>query len=245
MSRRKILIVFIGLSLVAVGLGFCIPQHEHDPLAERILAYLDLCGEQPGDKAMNSDKPATIQVEIRAVSLPAFSNHAKQGKPVAGVATDLLHFLSAVQNVRRAHITQWPRLTLSNGQPAVCEAPMVRRGIGKDGATVLKSYGFRFDATPTLRKDGRIHLQFAAELASPPDRHLPENVMHANASFVLNDQQTGVIGGLKRECIDRSDYHVPMLSELPAIGPWFRVPSEREIDEELFILVTPKLVLAP
>ncbi|MSQ94363.1 MAG: hypothetical protein EXR98_07385 [Gemmataceae bacterium] len=244
MSRRKLLILVVGLALVAIGLGFFIPHPE--PGAKQILACLDPCGEQPADEAMQSDQSATIELEFRIVAMPVFSEYAKQGKPVAGVATNLFQLLSAVQGHRSAHIMQNPRVTTISRQPAHSQFGTLVYEAAEDEVPVFPGfYGITTKATPTLRKDGCIHVQVDAELSFPRDKHLPAQVVRARASLVLNDQQTGFIAGLTRKSIDRSDYRVPVIGDLPWIGDWFRLPREREVDEELLFLVTPRLGTGP
>jgi hypothetical protein len=247
MSRRKTLTLTAAWSLLALGLGFSVPMLAPKPVPDpgRILACLDPCGEQASDKAMKSDRRATIQVELRIVSFPIFSDFAKRGQPVCGTVTNLYHLLECVQDIRQAHIKQCPKQTAMSGQAIMTGGLMVRPAIAEDGvSTVQKYYGILAKGTATLRKDGRIHLQVDVSDSLLPDKCLPDVTLRARGSFVLDNQQTAFMGGLTRKNVDRYPYDVPFLSALPGIGSWFSFPREVEFEEELLIFATTEIVSA-
>ncbi|GEM_PF-6265952 len=64
----------------------------------------------------------------------------------------------------------------------------------------------------------------------------------AKASVELKVGETLVIGGLSQKRPDRTLFKVPVLSELPGVGSWFSFQREREIEAELVILVTPRII---
>jgi len=240
MSRRKILLLAGGLSLIVIGLGFCVPKPAPDSKA--IFACLVPRDGPASDEAAKSERLATIEIKICVVALPISSDDAKQGKRVRGVVTDLHRMLTAVQ---RGHISQFPRQTTLSGQPFSLGWCMMRSELAEDGvSSVNKLRGAKATGTATLLKNRSIHLHIEFTDNSLVHDLLRDQVVRAKASFVLEDQQTGFMGGLKRKNIDKSPYEVPLLSELPAIGSWFSIPREVEYEEEVLILATPKIVHA-
>jgi hypothetical protein len=243
MSRRKVLLLAGGLSLIIIGLGFCVPKPAPDSKA--IFACLVPRDEPASDEAAKSERLATIEVEIRVLRLPIFSDDAKQGKRVRGVVTDLHRMFTAVQDNGRGFIAQFPRQTTLSGQPFSLGWCMMRSELAEDGVSnVNKLRGVKATGTATLLKNRSIHLHIELTDNSLVHDRLRDQIILAKASFVLEDQQTGFMGGLRRKNIDKSPYEVPLLSELPAIGSWFSIPREVEYEEEVLILATPKIIHA-
>ena len=54
--------------------------------------------------------------------------------------------------------------------------------------------------------------------------------------------ETLVIGGLSQKRIKKIAMQAPVLSKLPGVGSWFCFTRQREIEEELVILATPRIV---
>ena len=51
-----------------------------------------------------------------------------------------------------------------------------------------------------------------------------------------------MVGGLKQKGTQHGTGHVPLLSELPTVGSWFSYEYDEEVEEELLILITPRVV---
>ncbi len=106
------------------------------------------------------------------------------------------------------------------------------------------------EATPTLMEDGGIRLRLRLNRSDAKDSRRPavdaagnaqSDVVEAEVCLVLRPGQTGFIAGAMRRCKQHHEYR-PLASEVPVIGECFRFHYETEIDDELVILVTPKLV---
>jgi type IV pilus assembly protein PilQ len=64
----------------------------------------------------------------------------------------------------------------------------------------------------------------------------------ANTAMLVKDSDTVVIGGLyKRTLTSRRD-GVPWLSQMPVLGWLFRNDTEEDINEELLIFITPRII---
>lgn len=64
----------------------------------------------------------------------------------------------------------------------------------------------------------------------------------AKARAELKTGESLVVGGLSQKRPECTMVKLPGLSELPGVGSWFSFRQEREIEEELVILVTPRIV---
>ncbi|MCX7801230.1 MAG: hypothetical protein N2109_12925 [Fimbriimonadales bacterium] len=76
-----------------------------------------------------------------------------------------------------------------------------------------------------------------------PGTGLPTVVRRsASATLVLPDGGSLVVGGLRDERRDRSTVRVPLLSELPLLGGWFRFPRTKTVSSELAFVVTVRIL---
>src|SRR5439155_16413362 len=64
----------------------------------------------------------------------------------------------------------------------------------------------------------------------------------ANVAVQMEDGQTLAIGGLIQNRVDSNASKVPVLGDLPFFGAAFRNMTYTETEEEMIILVTPRLV---
>jgi Flp pilus assembly secretin CpaC len=266
MSRRNIFLLAGILSAAGVSLGFFVPSFLPSPtqgLVKKLRSCLDATSEEWNDDDMQLAGSEKIQVRLLIAALNIsktrtnlLADDENAAKAVCGVVKDDDRLHMILQRLRHEGCLKLfaePTISTMNGRPARVmsggEVPIRAAG---DGAVIeMKEFGTSANMLPILRKDGRIHLQLEVTL-SQPKAHIDLSkgvagdhefdIVQAKASLVLKDEQTGFIGGMKRKDIDRSAYHVPGFSELPGIGSCLVFPREVEIDEELLILVTPKLV---
>jgi hypothetical protein len=61
----------------------------------------------------------------------------------------------------------------------------------------------------------------------------------------VRDGQTIVIGGLISDRYERRENMVPVLGELPLVGPLFRADKEKTMKTELLIVLTPYVIESP
>ena len=64
----------------------------------------------------------------------------------------------------------------------------------------------------------------------------------ASAIVNVRDGYTVVLGGLMRESISRQAQRIPLLGDLPIIGPFFRKTTSRREKSELLVFLTPHVV---
>jgi pilus assembly protein CpaC len=109
----------------------------------------------------------------------------------------------------------------------------------------------RLNFTPFLTGGGNIRLQVAPEVSSLDFASglvvsgfaVPALLIRRAATEVeLQDGQTFAIAGLLDNNTLDSVTRVPILGDLPIIGPLFRSRQRRENRTELLVLVTPRLI---
>jgi Flp pilus assembly secretin CpaC len=252
-SRRKILLLCGSLAIAAISLGFYVP-HYFSPIAELVAemrSLLEPTSEEAAGADLELDQKKVIEIEV----LVALIDLSKTGsllladeengvRPVCGVVKDSDRFFAILRQLGREdciHILSQPSMatrsrslgTVSAGQ----QVPIVENGI----ATGLKFYGSQVELLPTLRSDGRIHLDVVVEYSEPHEGA----AIGVKGSIVVRDGQTCFFfSGVKRNFKRTSVLAVPLLHDVPGIGPWFVFRRDVEAEHEMLVIVTPKLVIS-
>jgi len=107
---------------------------------------------------------------------------------------------------------------------------------------------------PVVLGNGKIHLEVRPELSARSDANgisIPGvtptivpgfTTRRAQVAVQIEDGQTLAIGGLIQNTVNASITKVPVLGDIPFINTAFTAKTFTETEEELLILVTPRLV---
>jgi len=102
--------------------------------------------------------------------------------------------------------------------------------------------------TPTLLPNGQIHLAVDVKVGTftfTPEAGLPEQTTRQCTTQVTVEQgQTIVIGGLRQQEMGRSTTKVPVLCDIPLLGPLFKKEETIVRHSVLTILITPRVLTA-
>jgi type IV pilus assembly protein PilQ len=143
-----------------------------------------------------------------------------------------------------------PRVITESGQSAFVmfgtEMP-----VGSLNQVTYRHVGHKIAVVPRLGEDGKILLDFEqrySRLAS--NRLIPTpggaqpaiEWVAAKSVARVAEGETLLIGGLARQASIKQTLTVPLASRLPVIGSWFHFSWQREIDEEIVVLITPRHV---
>lgn len=107
--------------------------------------------------------------------------------------------------------------------------------------------GVRLIMTPWTGGEGEIIVDVRPEISvlSAPDATtgLPDrSTRRANTTVRVRDGETVIIGGLVQQESHRTRTKIPLLGDLPIIGPLFQSVDDREATTELAIFVTPRIL---
>jgi type IV pilus assembly protein PilQ len=127
------------------------------------------------------------------------------------------------------------------GQAATAQFPQ---------ATVdYQETGIKLRVTPHITHDRQIVMDLHAERSgvaiAPGDVGFTFRTQEGTSRLILADGETGVIGGLTITEIAKSESGIPILMDLPLVGPLFRTTKSNENKQDLLILVTPHIVDEP
>ena len=150
-----------------------------------------------------------------------------------------------------------PNLIAYNGQEASFlaggEFPVpVVSGAAGTVSVVFKEFGIRLNFTPTIAGDS-IKLKVRPEVSTLDFPNgitlsgfrIPAlTVRRAETVVELSDGQSFAIAGLLDNLSQVDRQAIPLLGNLPIIGPLFKSRSKRAEQTELMVLITPRLVRA-
>jgi pilus assembly protein CpaC len=126
-------------------------------------------------------------------------------------------------------------------------------GIGSNPAITIewKDFGVQLKFVPNVIDDQTIRLKVAPEVSAldPTTATLVAGTSvpgittrKADTTVELHQGETLAIAGLLQVTMEGDTRRIPLLGDLPYIGPLFSNTSHRRIEKELLVLVTPYLV---
>ena len=165
--------------------------------------------------------------------------------------------IDALARSGSANVLARPNLTAVSGEAASFfsggEYPLPT-GF-KDGVILFeyKKYGVLLDFVPTVIDTGRIVLNVRPEVSEPSQNQSVQvvgvsipviNVRRAETTVEVGDGESIVIGGLFRNASNTREVGIPLLKDVPLLGPLFGQRSIHSEDLELIVFVTARLVSA-
>lgn len=180
-------------------------------------------------------------------------------------AADFQGVLNALTTDNKARILSTPNIFTSNNQPASINISSRRpfpsgqvtstagTSTGVEGviSTTIRyeDVGIQLNVTPLVTQGGVVRMDIEVSADEPGlgveigDQTYPStNTRQASAIVNVNDGCTVVLGGLMRESISRQAQRIPLLGDLPIIGPFFRKTTSRREKAELLVFLTPHVI---
>jgi type II secretory pathway component GspD/PulD (secretin) len=119
----------------------------------------------------------------------------------------------------------------------------------------FQDIGCKTSVVPTVWKDGTPQVEVEAELSWLTDGPAPAPTSTANPTppkisrvstgtitARLRSGETLAVAGLRMNGRGVKTLKAPLLSRLPGVGGWFSWTYERDVEEELIVLVTPRVL---
>lgn len=170
---------------------------------------------------------------------------------------NLLSFFQALRGEGLVKLLAEPKLVTLSGKPAYFlsggqQAVPTVSGFGGTAGVDFVPFGTEINFLPIVLGNGKIYLEVTptvsrldqtAGINSPTVGIVPgRNIQQARTALTIDDGETVAIGGLIQSAVQASTRKVPILGDLPFLGTAFRTVSYDEVEEELVILVTPRLI---
>lgn len=168
--------------------------------------------------------------------------------------------LNALITENKARVLSEPSLLVRDGAEGSMlvggeiPVPVAQSSDGYGGATVsveYKPYGVRLRVQPTVVASDTIELTATPEVSeldygngvSFNNLSIPAlTVRRATSTLQLRDGATLVIGGLYNNSSQRQVQRIPLLSQIPILGEFFKYTSTRKQENELLILLSVEIV---
>ena len=202
---------------------------------------VDLSGDAIAALANANDRPLLPALQIlTAVAFGDFS---------------LFAFLEALESRQLSDVQAAPSIRVVDNAHAriqVGERTPIRvlePGAQTEEARVnvqFEDTGIILDVVPHVTNNNQIRLELAAERSGLKlglsDVGFVFEKQIGETTLLLDDGETAVIGGLTMSEVSRSESGIPLLMNLPLVGPLFRTTRENEVKQDLIILVTPHII---
>lgn len=181
---------------------------------------------------------------------------------ITGVDYDSL--LQALTNDNKVKVLSTPRIFTTNNQEALIEIVtalpyITSQNLGLIGGALpanqveFLNVGFNLNVVPSITRQGLVTIDLAQEAsdllrfdtvgAGNNALRVPvANVRFANTLVTVQDGETVAIGGLLRDSISTNITKIPIISEIPLIGQFFRSRQRLRNKVELVIFLTPRVI---
>jgi protein transport protein HofQ len=182
-------------------------------------------------------------------------NSVGLGGDFSVLSSSVRNVLHLIQERRGAEILASPRALVVSGESATIKAveeipyqEIVGTASGGANAmtsTEFKEVGVTLEVTATVTDGNNIFLKVKTiqnvtigdSLSGVP----VVDTREANTSLLLQDSQTVVMGGLRREEKTKQTHQIPILGDLPLIGLLFRDVITVSLHSELVVLLSPHI----
>jgi pilus assembly protein CpaC len=168
--------------------------------------------------------------------------------------------IQALQSNDLLQILAEPNLLTESGKEASFLAggefpfPVVQSAGSGSFPTVtiqFKEFGVRLNFTPTITPDGLIHLKVMPEVSALDFSNaltiegfnIPAlSTRRVESEMELRDGQSFAIAGLMDNRVTEQFSKIPGIGDIPILGDLFKSKSVQKSDDELLIVVTPRIV---
>lgn len=178
---------------------------------------------------------------------------------------DISTLITAQQEESAAKLLANPRILVLDNETAsfkaIREIPyqqLQQGGYQSFGTTEFKEVGVELKVTPHIAKDGMIRLHIVPVFSAyvrdvtltlaGADITMPQPVVdrrEADTIALVEDGQTVVIGGLRKQEVTTEMSKIPLLGDIPLLGLLFRFEGEETVTNELVVFITPRIVEEP
>ena len=177
--------------------------------------------------------------------------------------------LRALEDCKRLEVLSRPQVRTLDNQPAFIQVGQrVPRIVGstvnqngQSNAITLENVGLILGVTPRISPDGAVVMEVDAERSAlgPESDGIPVSIAPdgsvirspridtttAQATVSASSGETIILGGLITKKTLTIDRRVPLLSDIPLLGNFFRYDYNQQERSELLIILTPYVIRGP
>jgi general secretion pathway protein D len=185
--------------------------------------------------------------------------HGQITIPGLGTITNLGLLARALETGANANILSTPNLlTLDNEEARIVigqNVPFITGQYAQTGTQATptpfqtierKDVGLTLRVRPQITEGGTVRMQIYQEVSSVQDTTNPAGVITNKRSLestvLVDDAQIVVLGGLIQDSYNNSDQKVPVLGDVPGIGPLFRYENRKRTKTNLMVFLRPYVI---
>lgn len=153
--------------------------------------------------------------------------------------------LSAMQLENKGKILSSPRILTADRQTALIESGdelPYRAAESYVSTTQFKKAVLSLRVTPYITPDNQVIMAIAINKDTPKGNGAL-SIKSINTQVMIEDGSTLVIGGIYEEHSSDGIQKIPLLGDLPLIGPLFRARQQQQNRQELVIFLTPNILV--
>jgi len=227
-------------------------------------------GQQDGDMAIiggvNTGGPNVTLGPNGTVALPSglsLGTVLTNAFSIGGTEYNIQSIMSLVKGNSDVNVLATPQLLTLDNEEASVEVvdniPFSKESTASNDGTFTtqsmdyKDVGVKLKITPRISDDGSLRLEVEQEvsriassvltLANGDQIVAPTTRKRViKSTILLQDRQTAVIGGLLDDSTETIQSGVPILSDIPLLGWFFKSRSETKTQTTLFVFITPKII---
>jgi type II secretion system protein D len=173
---------------------------------------------------------------------------------------DFNFLLRTLQSESNLNVLSRPHIVATDNQPAKIEifddVPYVSGTSTSTAGQVTTSVGreeigITLEVTPQINPDGFVRMEIMQEVSDLTDSTVPIAPgvsspiffrRRAETVVTVQDGETVVLGGLIQSRASKTEQKIPLVGDLPLLGPLFRYQNDEQRRSELLIIMTPRVV---
>lgn len=171
--------------------------------------------------------------------------------PFARTPISVNYILSSLVDTQQAEIIANPTVSTLNGKEAKLVSSVRYNILSYDSrsgqyTTMTVDVGITITVTPSITEDGFVVMKIKPEvsdLKSLVAQQFPwTNVRNAEMTIRVKDGEPVVIGGLRKRNLLQTNKKVPFIGDIPVLGEMFKYKEISKRDDELVIMVIPRIL---
>lgn len=214
------------------------------------------------DRGTEATKPIT-QIAVgdfagTAMESFGFAKLATGGLRIGITSGNLAAFLTALETTTEITVMANPKILALNKQAGTVfigqkigyrdRTTISDTGQATVGEVKFLDTGTKLSFRPFIGNDGYIRMEiYPKDSTGELDAEgIPtENTAELTTNIMVKDGETIVIGGLFRDAITTSRSQIPLLGDLPLVGAAFRGTTDRNVRQEVIVILTPRIISEP
>jgi len=168
---------------------------------------------------------------------------------LVGTTLELNATILAAETQGQTKVISTPKIVTLDNTPASIKQgisyPINKLDADGNTTTEYKDIALELTVTPHVTPDNRISMKINIknnELAEAVGNNISFSTKEASTELLVNDGDTVVIGGIRKDTESSDQDGVPGLLKIPVLGWLFKSKNRDETKRELLIFITPRIV---